>query len=626
MTQRYVKQLARLMVGAALSLGLAACVQNGIGGSGEYSHDGKSTVRFIHLFDADRYDDEKRDVEVFGPYLSARLAAAEQDYAKAANLYQEVLKRHPTSATILGRAFMNALSAGRRNDAVRLAERVVATKESAGISRFVIAADAIKKGNYDYALFQSTLGNDVEAHGGDDASAQDADDGNGILMEPFVLAWAHAGNGDADAAIAQLQPLSVEAGSTFFNGLAYYHMGLILSYLGEQGAEENFARAIDRFGGSLRMARAYAHHIAKTKSVDEAEAFLTTFGARYGIQDLANEEIAKLRDAKSVSLVINKPIEGVTEAVYLAAASLVADQRFGPAMLYLNLTLFCDETHDVALMMVGEIESFAENQQAAVNAYLMVPETSSNYVEARIKAAYALSDLDRTDDVIELLEDLLASDAVKSADPLVADEVYVAKAGMHRANEDFGRAYEIYNDLLTRVIARDVPMQSYWSLYYMRGMCLERLGRWDEAEKDLIEALDLNPGSALVMNYLGYSWIDQGIHLIEGRKLIEQAVAKRPRDGFIVDSLGWVQYKLGEYDEAAETLEKAVGLEPSDPTIADHYGDALWRAGHKIEARFQWRHALELNPSDELRLKLDRKLSFGLDFVEQADAASDNDG
>src|SRR5207302_9406593 len=117
---------------------------------------------------------------------------------------------------------------------------------------------------------------------------------------------------------------------------------------------------------------------------------------------------------------------------------------------------------------------------------------------------------------------------------------------------------------------------------------LERAGRWPRAEADLLHALELQPEQPLVLNYLGYSWVDKGLKLNDAMRMIQRAVDLRPNDGYIVDSLGWAFYRLGNYPQAAQQLEKAVELRPQDPTINDHLGDAYWQTGRAEEARNQW--------------------------------------
>ena len=113
--------------------------------------------------------------------------------------------------------------------------------------------------------------------------------------------------------------------------------------------------------------------------------------------------------------------------------------------------------------------------------------------------------------------------------------------------------------------------------------------------------------------------VEMEINLDEALEMIEQAVAARPDSGYIVDSLGWVLYRLGRYDEAVEHMERAVELMPIDPVVNDHLGDVYWSVGRVREAEFQWMRALsfvdEAEPGDAEPDRIRRKLEVGLDQV-----------
>ena len=137
------------------------------------------------------------------------------------------------------------------------------------------------------------------------------------------------------------------------------------------------------------------------------------------------------------------------------------------------------------------------------------------------------------------------------------------------------------------------------------------------------KALELQPEQPHVLNYLGYSWIDQGINLDEGMKMIKRAVDQRPDDGYIVDSLGWAYYRIGNYEDAVKNLERAIDLKPEDPTINDHLGDAYWRVGRTLEAKFQWAHARDLKPEPEELPKIEAKIENGLPDDTSSAASAD---
>ena len=178
-----------------------------------------------------------------------------------------------------------------------------------------------------------------------------------------------------------------------------------------------------------------------------------------------------------------------------------------------------------------------------------------------------------------------------------------------RARKRYGEAVDVYSAAL-KLIPK--PDKRHWSIFYSRGTCYERLKNWPAAEADLQKALDLYPEQPLALNYLGYSWVDQNRNLKQGMALIEKAVALKPDDGYIVDSLGWAHYKLGNFPEAVRFLERAVELKPQDPVLNDHLGDALWRVGREREARFQWDQALTLDPEPEEVEKIRKKLAEGM--------------
>lgn len=190
-----------------------------------------------------------------------------------------------------------------------------------------------------------------------------------------------------------------------------------------------------------------------------------------------------------------------------------------------------------------------------------------------------------------------------------------------RSRKLYAEAVGIYDRAIAMV---GKPQRRHWAYFYARGTSYERLKNWPAAETDLKKALELYPDQPLVLNYLGYSWVDQGINLDKGMMLIERAVAVKPDDGYIVDSLGWAHYKRGNFKEAVRYLERAVELRPDDPVLNDHLGDALWRVGREREARFQWDQALSLKPEADDEIKIKRKLTEGLAAVEGETQAAAN--
>jgi len=245
--------------------------------------------------------------------------------------------------------------------------------------------------------------------------------------------------------------------------------------------------------------------------------------------------------------------------------------------------------------------------------YERVPPNSPLFRNAEIQLANDLDTLDRTDDAIKRLNHVITEHAKDT-------EALLALGNIQRGRKQFAECADTYGKAVDTV---PNPDKSNWVMFYFRGICYERSHQWPKAEADMKKALELFPDQPLVLNYLGYSWVDHGIHLDEGMDMIRKAVEQRPDDGYIVDSLGWAYFRTGNYDEAVKNLERAVELKPDDPTINDHLGDAYWRVGRTLEAHFQWAQAKDFKPDDDELAKIEDKLKNGLpnDTSSAADAA-----
>ena len=225
-----------------------------------------------------------------------------------------------------------------------------------------------------------------------------------------------------------------------------------------------------------------------------------------------------------------------------------------------------------------------------------------------------------------LLETMGKGDEAKAHLKAIVDEhpddpeAQTALGNIDRARKDYKGAIEAYTKAIS--LAKG-PEKALWSLYYYRGIAYERDKDWPPAEADFKKALELYPDQPLVLNYLGYSWVDKNMNLDQAFKMLRRAVELRPQDGYIVDSLGWGHYKLGQYDLAVKELERAIDLKPSDPVINDHLGDAYWRVGRKLEAQFQWNHARDLKPEPEDLQAILKKIQNGI-VDEKPEAADAN--
>src|SRR6185312_9634982 len=236
-------------------------------------------------------------------------------------------------------------------------------------------------------------------------------------------------------------------------------------------------------------------------------------------------------------------------------------------MVYLQLSLYLSPNHPLSLLSLADLFESLKKPELALKAYERVPASSPLHRNALIQMASNLDALDKPDEAQKHLEALIKQ---RPSDL----EAIMALGNVLRGRKKFPECADAYSKAIANI---PNPEKPNWVAFYFRGICFERSHAWPKAEADLKKALDLFPEEPHVLNYLGYSWIDQGINLDQGMEMIKRAVQQRPDDGYIVDSLGWAYFRIGNYDEATKQLERAIELKPEDPTINDHLGDAYWR-------------------------------------------------
>ena len=265
----------------------------------------------------------------------------------------------------------------------------------------------------------------------------------------------------------------------------------------------------------------------------------------------------------------------------------------------------------MALLSLADLYENLKKPHLAIKIYERMPADSPLRRNAEIQLGVNYDAIERTDEAKKHLEKLIAG----RADDL---EAIMALGNILRARKAFPECAEVYGKGITTIAKPEKPN---WLMFYFRGICFERAKQWAKAEVDLKKALELFPDQPHVLNYLGYSWVDQGVNLDDGMAMIRKAVDQRPDDGYIVDSLGWAYYRIDNFEEAVKHLERAVELKPEDPTINDHLGDAYWKVGRILEARFQWSHARDLKPEPDELKKIEEKLKTGL--VEGTSSSAD---
>ncbi len=525
-------------------------------------------------------------MSALGAYLAARHAQQVRDFPDAADYMNQALARDPGNFDLLQRTFVLRVSEGRLTEAVPLAQRVVKVNQTDGLAQLVLLLEEVKTGDFKAAVDRARLL---------------PNEGAQRLAGPLLLAWCEVGAQRPAPALQALDGLDTLRGVEMLKDL---HAALIDDYADRiNGAEAAYARAIgDQQHLTWRTAELAGNFYERHERSEQARRLYERLGGGELGAEITREALQRIAKGVVPPRVIANPRDGAAEALFDLASVLDQRETLDASLVYARLALDLRPSFPLAQMLIAEIDEDQQHTADALAQYRAIDPKSPLSWTARLRAALALDALGRTDEAADELK-RMAAERPHDAEPLVE------LGDLLRGRSRFDDAVDAYDAAIAR---EQTPGPQDWRSYYSRGSALERSGKWARAEVDLKHALELQPDQPLVLNYLGYSWIDRGEHLTEGLQMVKRAVELRPDDGYIVDSLGWAYYRLGEFGNATRQLEKAIELLPEDPTVNDHLGDAYWQEGRVIEARYQWRRALQFKPEADQVKTIGTKLDHGI--------------
>ena len=183
-------------------------------------------------------------------------------------------------------------------------------------------------------------------------------------------------------------------------------------------------------------------------------------------------------------------------------------------------------------------------------------------------------------------------------------------ANIYKRNKEFKKSITYYSFLLEKL---NTNSEAFADVLYKRGSSYERLKEYENSDKDLLKSLSIKPDEPYVLNYLGYGWLEREYKIEDAIDMLDKAYKQKKNDPFIIDSVGWGYYLIGDFINAEKFLKKAIQLMPNDPIVNDHYGDVLWKLNRKIQAKYYWQSALNSKESEEeMKKNISKKLLKGL--------------
>ena len=521
-----------------------------------------------------------------GNYLAGLHGEATGEWTVAASYLAATAAAAPENNGLRDQAFIIALSAGDLARAEALAPQIGEKGSQAYFARLTQAVQAMRENRPADAARHLKAMEETRL---------------GQFTKPLLLAWVELGLGHQKRAEELLAKIE---GDTDIGSLYKLHRAYLAAVLKRPGASALVAEAATR-PAPLRAVVAAARQLRVDGKDKEAQALMAQFLIDNPESRLAEIERDRLAQTPPPPPLVTDAKDGMGEALFNLAGAF--QQQSAPQLVqiygYLAESLRPDD--QLIRLMLGDTASNRRQWRDALTAYDRIPANSPYRIAGLMRAAAVAETSDEDAEAIALLKQA-ASLAPEQSDP------WQQLGDLYRRTEDYPAALAAYAEAEKRL---GPERKQQWVFYYSRAITEFEAKDWTRAEADLQKALTLSPGQPYVLNFLAYSWADQGVRLEEAEKLLRQALAAEPEDGAIIDSVGWVLYRQGKLAEAQAHLERAVLRLPADPEINDHLGDVYWTVGRKTEARFQWQRAYDeavKRKSSRLIERIGPKLTSGL--------------
>lgn len=523
-----------------------------------------------------------------GAYLAGMTAFDARDMGQAADLLSIALGEELTDPGLAQKTLFAMLSDNRMADAVDLAKRMQAAGFKSALITVTLIQEQARAGQYAAAL---ALARDLP------------DDRLMAVIGPMLRGWLAMGADGKQAALDELKPLGEMEGATMLHQV---QVGLIQDHSGDaKAAEANLLAAIDStIEIPAQLAELYVALMLRQGKEQAARDMVERYRAQAQGrgEDVASAMLRRIESDPGKGPLVAEVKQGLAIAYGQVGMELMADDFNGDALWLVQLALDFDPKLDIARVALGDLYRQIQKWDAAVAAYSQVDRSSIYHRPAQLSIAECYRQQEKHAEAEAMLRQVMAEDP---ADISAAQQL----GQLLRSTKDFTGAAKAYTSAIER-LGNLEPED--WQLFYYRGIAYERAKDWPPAEQDFLKALELSPDEPYVLNYLAYTWVERRENLDKALPMLEKAVQQRPDEGFIIDSLGWAHYMLGNYDKAVANLEKAVQLAPTDPVLNDHLGDAYWKVGRHHEARFQWSRALSFKPEADLQPVIEKKLEEGL--------------
>ncbi len=521
----------------------------------------------------------------YSNYLVGRFAMAQGDVASASLHLDAAANYDASNADLREKAFLVSILDGDIDQAAELGSGTSTTPTARLMANLIGAVRAVRDNH-----------GAVAEHDLDAVLKTDPNERSAIMIKPY----AQALDGQWDKALDDSADATAQASDA--NKLMGFLLKLDRARLNELKGKPAAAEALYKTlyqpgAAAVIFGPDYANFLERQGRRDEAKAIWTNINSVTSDAQ-AQQALARLDDPKGAPPPLPNIRQSVAQALFLSATLYFSGHDTEMALANARLSLYLDPAPERPRIFLGQIEDELKNHDAADAAWASVPPDSPFFSEATLRRVWALRAADRLPEALTLVDQMLA----RKPDTLA---FVVEKADILHAQEKDADAIAVLDDRIKRAGDTDFT----WQARFLQAMVYDSLNRWPEAEDAIKKAQAIAPDRPEILNFLGYGWIDHGLHVQEGMDLVRRALQLEPKSGAIIDSLGWGYYKLGNYDEALGFIEQAVQMDPSDPEVNEHLGDVYKALGRNAEAGYEWSRVLSMKATQSqlaiVRKKID---------------------
>ena len=430
-----------------------------------------------------------------------------------------------------------------------------------------------------------------------------------FLFNDFVgnvlMAWNKASQGEKDKSFKYLKEIPKR-----YRHLEKIQNGFLRCYFDTKDAHDFYEKIIQNEDYNFSRYNFFlANYLLFKNNNAEAKKIIKQARKKYNSNILLKETEGFLLNDNGQKIKsffdCKNPKDSIAEFFYILGNLYSSENEYQLSNFYLKISLFLNSNFSTNKALLAENFYYQKKNKNSKKVYESLKSIGPEYSWYASKSIASI--------LLKEKGKKYSINSLKKEFNLLSNpnfQHYFELANFYKDNEYYKESIKYYSLALKKVKSDHFLVPK---ILDRRGTSYERIGDWENAERDLLKSLEISPNQAHVLNYLAYSWIDKGINLDKGLKMLKKANKIRKGDPYIIDSLGWAYYAKENYTEAEKFLQKAVELLPLDPIINDHYGDVLWMQNKDIQARYTWGYILKLEKTEqELKEKISKKLIFGI--------------